>query len=112
MAVQNSTVERPALHAPALSQADEAAHEAASYIRPTVDVAQVLTALAATLLAAPDAHLDGITVTRAVLDIAGPQVSLTALRPVWDALPLGGHGNLGYTHAEYAALLVPAARGL
>ncbi|MGW0780360.1 hypothetical protein [Streptomyces sp. NPDC002913] len=35
MAVQNSTVERPALHAPALSPADVAAHQAASYVRPT-----------------------------------------------------------------------------
>ncbi|MDP5310430.1 hypothetical protein [Streptomyces poriferorum] len=34
MAVQNSTVERPAPHAPALSVADELAHQAASYVRP------------------------------------------------------------------------------
>ncbi|MDX3329689.1 hypothetical protein PV405_34405 [Streptomyces sp. ME02-6979-3A] len=33
MAVQNSTVERPTLHAPALTPADVAAHEAGSYVR-------------------------------------------------------------------------------
>lgn len=112
MAVQNSTVERSALHAPALSPADEAAHQSASYIRPTVDVAQVLTDLAAQLLATPDAYLGSLTVTQAVLDIAGPQVSVTALRPVWDVLPLGGHGGRGYTHAEYAARIDLAARDL
>ncbi|MFD5137477.1 hypothetical protein ACFWMX_14745 [Streptomyces sp. NPDC058378] len=40
MAVQNSTVERPALHVPALSPADEAAHRAASYVRRTAVPAQ------------------------------------------------------------------------
>lgn len=38
MAVQNSTVERPTLHAPALSPADVAAHQAASYVRRPVVV--------------------------------------------------------------------------
>lgn len=33
MAVQNFTVERPALHSPTLSAADVAAHQAASYVR-------------------------------------------------------------------------------
>ncbi|MGH3584696.1 MAG: hypothetical protein ACRDQ0_00065 [Pseudonocardia sp.] len=33
MAVQNSTVEHPKLHAPALSPADAAAHQAASHVR-------------------------------------------------------------------------------
>lgn len=33
MAVQNSTVERPALDALAMTPADEAAHQAASYVR-------------------------------------------------------------------------------
>ncbi|MFF5642989.1 hypothetical protein [[Kitasatospora] papulosa] len=38
MAVQNSTVERPALIAPALTPADVAAHQAASYARRPVVV--------------------------------------------------------------------------
>ncbi|MFJ2568920.1 hypothetical protein ACIOYT_00670 [Streptomyces halstedii] len=33
MAVQNSTVERPTLHAPAFTPADIAAHRAASFVR-------------------------------------------------------------------------------
>lgn len=76
---------------------------------PTVDVPQILTALAAHLLTTPGAHLGNLTVTRAVLDIAGPTVSVTALYPVWDVLPLGGHGDLGYTHTEYAGLLSATA---
>lgn len=76
---------------------------------PTIDVAQVLATLATLLLATPDAYLGHITVTRTVLDISGGEVSVTALRPVWEALPLGGHGDRGLTHAEYAELVLAEA---
>lgn len=73
---------------------------------PTVDVPAILRAVATHLLATPALALGHLTITRTVLNIAGPAVSVTALRPVWDVLPLGGHGDRGYTHAEYASLLL------
>ncbi|MEU3203548.1 hypothetical protein ABZ702_06625 [Streptomyces cyaneofuscatus] len=75
---------------------------------PAVDVAHTLTTLAHQLLTTPTAHLGHLTVTRTVLDIAGAHVSVTALRPVWEALPPGGHGDNGLTHEAYAARLLLA----
>lgn len=109
MAVQNSTVERPAPVAPALSPADIAAHEAASYVAPRVDVAQILTDAAALLRAEPTRILTELTLIKAVLQSAGPGVTTGQLRPVWEALPLGPSGN---GHAEYAGRLLRAAREL
>lgn len=76
---------------------------------PTVDVPQILAALATQLLATPDTYLGHLAVTRTILDIAGDEVSVTALRPVWEALPLGGHGDRGLTHAAYADLVLAEA---
>lgn len=92
---------------PTLSQADAAAHEAASYIRPTVDVTEILMVTAATLREQPARILTTNHLLQTVLAVAGPDVTAGQLRPVWEALPKAPDGD---EHAEYAARLTLAAR--
>ncbi|WP_162603919.1 hypothetical protein [Streptomyces sp. CS014] len=73
---------------------------------PTPTVAQTLANVATLLLAAPDQPLGPLTITRAVITAAGPAATLTSLTPIWDALPLGSHGDHGHTHHTYAAALL------
>jgi len=88
MAVQNSTVERPAPTAPALTPADTAAHDESSYVRttPVVDVTQLLTDTADVLRSGPRETMTHPAVVAALLKVAGPRVSIPALRPAFMAL--------------------------
>ena len=74
--------------APALSPADATAHQAASYVRPTpvVDVAQLLTDTANMLRSERRQAMSHPAVVAALLKVAGPRVSIPALRPAFMAL--------------------------
>lgn len=93
--------------APALSPADAAAHEAASYIHPTVDVTEILMVTAATLREQPTRILTTNHLLQTVLAVAGPDVTTGQLRPVWEAIPKQPDGD---EHAEYAARLTLAVQ--
>ena len=74
-----------------------------------VDVAAILATVAATLRTEPRRILTSPRLTTLVLAAAGPAVTETQLRPVWEVLP--GHPD-GNEHAEYAALITMVARDL
>ncbi|MEU2484075.1 hypothetical protein ABZ593_05605 [Streptomyces sp. NPDC012617] len=94
MAVQNSTVEPPALHVPALSPAE---------------VAAFLTVLAETLRQEPARILTGARLTSLVLDQSAASPTEASLLPVWQALPAGPDGD---EYAEYAARIQLVIRDL
>ncbi|MGP3752186.1 hypothetical protein [Streptomyces sp. IBSNAI001] len=76
---------------------------------PPVDVAALLTTVAAALQQEPHRILTTNHLLRLVLDTAGPHITEGQLRPVWEALP---HHPDGDEHGEYAALLTMIVKAL
>jgi hypothetical protein len=73
---------------------------------PTIDVPQLLTITAARLREQPTRILTTNRLILLVLNTAGPAVTTSALRPVWEALPLHPDGD---EHEKYARRLIRAA---
>lgn len=96
-------------HPASMSPADTAAHQAASHVTlaPVVDVVGILMTTAALLREYPRRILNDVTLVATVLEAAGPDLTETHLRPVWEALPVNPDGD---EYGEYASRLVLAAR--
>lgn len=74
-----------------------------------IDVVGILMTTATLLRTHPTRILNDVTLVATILEAAGPTLTETQLRPVWDALPTDPHGD---EHAEYANRLTLAARDM